>query len=453
MSIIYLKAGPHFAVTAFRCMGAAAKATFYENGEYGSKFTTPLRKLGVLSLMGIGTPRNPVEAYSFIHEAAKMGDIPARVILGQMYWMGLGVNQNLSEAMNIFDSLQGNIAAKLSRGLLIRKDNPSHAYREFKKVIHHQCTALDEELWNVTAIKNEARVRVAIWEYNGIGGARKNPKRAFDTLKKLADEFQYSGAYYWLAWAYMEGVRLEDGTELISADKNQAFNYFLKGAHENKADCQYYVGKMLKEGHQHTNLRKEDAFEFFKNAAMKDYAPALTMVGIYYFTNGAGSGGRDHEKAFVYFSAAAKHNESLAIQYLADYIIKNSHNNAIDHYHIYSQLNRSAGLEKDPIAYRMLALVVNSGIDPRGTYEKSSHLNHEVYDDLLHIYNQAKSEATASDTDVKFRFTLHCLWRAINLNDHQSGQYLCDFIPKMSDDDISNSIDIFEKAEGPIANK
>ncbi|KAG2201669.1 hypothetical protein INT47_003895 [Mucor saturninus] len=453
MSVIYLKAGPNFAATAFRYMGAAAKATFYENGQRGSRFTTPLRQLGVLSLMGIGTPRNPVEAYSFIQEAAEMGDIPARVILGQMYWMGLGVSPNLSEAMNIFASLPDNIAAKLSRGLLIRKENPSHAYLEFQRVIHHHCTAFDEEHWNVAAIKNEARVRVAVWEYNGIGGAQKNPKRAFYTLKKLADEFQYSGAYYWIAWAYMDGVRLEDGTEFVPIDKNQAFAYFLKGADENKADCQYYVGKMLREGHQHTGLGRENAFKFFSDAAEKDYAPALTMVGVYYFTNGPGTGGRDHEKAFFYFSAAARHNESLAIQYLADYIIKNIHNNSIDHYHIYSQLNRSAGLEKDPIAYRMLALVVNSGIDPRGTYEKNSQLNHVVYDDLLHIYKEARSEATASNTDVKFRFTLHCLWRAIKLNDHQSGHYLCDFISKMNDDDISHSIDIFENAEGPIANK
>lgn len=453
MSVIYLKAGPNFAVTAFRFMGAAAKATFYENGERGTRFTTPLRRLGVLSLMGIGTPRNPVEAFSFIQEAAEMGDVPAKIILGQMYWMGLGVESNLSSAMKIFVSLENNIAAKLSRGLLIRKENPSHAYQEFQKVIHHPCTAFDEEHWNVTAIKNEARVRVAVWEYNGIGGARKNPEKAFRTLKKLSDEYNYSGAHYWLAWAYMDGVKLEDGTEIVAIDKSQGFEYFLRGARQDKADCQYFVGKMLREDFQHPKFKKQDAFAFYLEAAKKDYAPALTMVGVYYYTNGAGTDGRDYDKAFIYFSAAAKHNESLAIQYLADYIIKNNHNNAIDHYHIYSQLNRSAGLDKDPIAYRMLALVVNSGIDPRETYEKNSQSNHIVYDDLLRIYMQAKSESTANNTDVKFRFTLHCLWRAIKLNDHQSGHYLCNFISKMNYDDISRSIDIFENAEGPIANK
>lgn len=456
MSVIYLKAGPNFATTAFRYMGAAAKATLYEDGEPTAKFTTPLRKLGVLSLMGVGTPQNPAAAFSFIQEAAKLGDEPANILLGQMYWMGLGVEVSLPLAMRIFANYEDNIAAKLSRGLLIMKENPTHAYQEFQQVIHHPSTAFDEEHWDVTSIKYEARVRVAVWEYNGIGGAQKNPARAFHTLNKLSDEYNYSGAHYWLAWAYMDGVKLEDGTEVVSINQDQGFEYFLKGARQDKADCQYRVGKMLKEGYQHSKFQKKDAFAFFFEAAKKDYAAALTMVGVYYYTGGAGTeNGRDYDKAFNYFNAAAKHNEPLAIQYLADYIIKNNSNNSIDHYHIYSQLNRAAGTEKDPIAYRMLALVVNSGIDPRETYEENtnSRSDHIVYEDLLHIYIQAKKESSASNTDVKFRFTLHCLWRAIELNDHQSGHYLCNFISKMNYDDISKSIDIFEKAEGPIANK
>jgi hypothetical protein len=256
----------------------------------------------------------------------------------------------------------------------------------------------------------------------------------------------------------MDGVKLEDGTIIVSTDSDQAFKYFLKGAHQSKADCQYRIGRMLKEGYSNSMYQKKDAFTFFFKAAEQDYAAALTMVGVYYYTGGLGTeNGRDLNKAFTYFSAAAKHNEPLAIQYLADYMIKNNSTGPIDRYHIYSELNRAAGAEQDPIAYRMLALVVDSGIDPSSTYEVTSgnsDSNHQtVYDDLLKIYIKARKESITENSDVKFRFTLHCLWKAIELNDHQSGNFLCNFIPRMSYDDIAKTIDTFDKTEGPIPNK
>jgi TPR repeat protein len=454
IGVIYLKAGPQFADTAFRYIGAAAKATFFEDGQPSqAKFTTPLRKLGVLSLMGIGTPQNPAAAFSFIQEAAKLGDEPANILLGQMYWMGLGCAVNLSRAMEIFVNYEDNIAAKLSRGLLIMKENPSHACQEFQDVIRHPTTAFDEEHWDVTSIKYEAHVRIAVWEYNGIGGTQKNPARAFHTLKRLSDECNYSGAHYWLAWAYMDGVKLEDGTVIVSMDRDQAFEYFLMGARQGKADCQHRIGMMLREGYSNSMYQKNDAFKFFLEAAKQDYPAALTIVGVCYFSGNGTENGRDLDKAFTYFSAAAKHNEPLAIQYLADYMIKNNSSGPIDRYHIYTELNRSAGVEKDPIAYRMLALVVNSGIDPRETYEEGYKSNHVVYEDLLQLYIQAKKESLVNKSDVKFRFTLHCLWRAIELSDHQSGNYLCNFISKINYDDISKTIETFEKVEGPIPNK
>lgn len=456
MGVIYLKGGRNYADVAFRCIAAASKAVFLENGEPSLKFTTPLRKLGVLSLMGIGTPQNSAAAFSFIQEAAKLGDEPANIILGQMYLMGLGCPVDLSRAMEIFHNYGDNIAAKLSRGLLIMKENPSHAYREFQDVIHHPVTAFDEEHWDVTLIKYEALTRIAVWEYNGIGGAEKNPARAFQTLHKLSDEFNYSGAHYWLAWAYMDGVKLEDGTVIVSADSDQGFKYFLKGARQNRPDCQYRIGRMLKEGYSNAMFQKKDAFAFFLKAADQDYSAALTMVGVYYYTGSIGTeNGRDLNKAFNYFSAAAKHNEPLAIQYLADYMIKNNSIGPIDRYHIYNELNRAAGVEQDPIAYRMLALVVDSGIDPSETYEANgkSNVDHPVYDDLLQLYIKARKESLANNTDVKFRFTLYCLWKAIELNDHQSGNFLCNFVPRMNHEDISKTIETFEKAEGPIPSK
>ncbi|KAI8386943.1 hypothetical protein BD560DRAFT_321233 [Blakeslea trispora] len=454
ISIIYLKAGKTFAEKAFECMAAAARANHEQNGAL-TKFTPALRKLGVLTLLGIGTDKNAAAAFQFIQEAARYGDEPANILLGQMYLMGLGCPAvDRSRAMQIFTNYQDNIAAKLSRGLLIMQENPQHAYHEFIDVLRHEPTAFDEEHWNIRAIKYEASVRIAIWEYNGIGGAEKNPVRAFQTLKRLSEECNYNGAHYWLAWAYLEGVKLDDGTEIVAKDLDLGFSCLLQGAKQNKADCQYCLGLMLRDGYTNHHYNKKHAFSFFLEAANLNYPPALTQVGVYYFTGSLGvEQGRDLDKAFVYFTAAAKHNDPLAIQYLADYMIKNTASGPINRNQIYTELNRAAGANNDPIAYRMLALVVHSGIDFQETYENTASSGDIIYPDLLSIYQQSKTEAFMTNTDIKFRFTLHCLWKAIELKDHSSGQYLCNFYHKMSEDDIIKTIETFEKVETRVPDK
>ncbi|GAN05867.1 TPR repeat-containing protein [Mucor ambiguus] len=446
IGIIYLKAGIEYADIAFRYLLASASS---HHG--GSKYTPALRKLGTLSLMGIGTSKNPTTAFNLIQEAAKLGDEPANIILGQMYQKGQGCVADLFRAMQIFENYPNNMAAKLSRGLLVMKDNPHHAYHEFASIITHAPTAFDLEHWDVQSIKNEASVRIAVWEYNGIGGTEKNPERAFHTLKKLSDDCNYSGAHFWLANAYLDGVKLDDGTVIVPKNQDLAFRCFLRGAHQNQPKCQYYAGLMLKDGYSCAEYNKSHALAFFMDAANQNHDMALTQVGAYYFTGSIGTQGRDLDKAFRYFSAAAKQNNALAIQYLADYMIKNNASGPINHYQIYTELNRSAGAEQDPIAYRMLALVVvNSSIHPSETYEDKQH---PVYEDLVYIYNNAKIDAMMSQSDLKFKFALHLLWRAIELNDHASGQYLCNFYSRMNDEDVTKTIELFQKVEMGVPNK
>ncbi|KAI8644477.1 hypothetical protein BD408DRAFT_481252 [Parasitella parasitica] len=446
IGIIYLKAGIEYAEVAFRYLSASAKSH-----HCGSKYTPALRKLSTLSLMGIGTAKNPSAAFSLIQEAARLGDEPANIILAQMYQRGQGCTADLFCAMQIFDNYPNNIAAKLSRGLLVMNDNPEHAYREFASIIKHQATQFDLDHYNVQAIKYEASVRIAIWEYNGIGGTEKNPERAFRTLQKLSDDCNYSGAHFWLATAYLDGVRLDDGSVIVPTNQDLAFAYFLKGAKQSQPKCQYYVGLMLQRGYSNKAYNKTHALSFFMDAASHNDDMALTQVGVYYFSGSIGTNGRDLDKAFQYFSAAAKQNNALAIQYLADYMIKNTASGPINHYHIYTELNRSAGADQDPIAYRMLALVVfNSNIHPRETYEDRKH---PVYKDLADIYNNAKIDAMMTKANVKFKFALHLLWRAIELNDHASGQYLCNFYEHMSHEDVTRTIELFEKVEIGVPNK
>jgi TPR repeat protein len=365
-------------------------------------------------------------------------------MLAQFYHLGIGCTVDLSKAMAIYQNYPDNIAAQLSRGLLLKSKNPALAYRDFERVASFVPTEFDKTHWRVSVIQQEAAVQMAVWELQGLGQVPRNPTKSFTTLKKLSEEQNYSGAHYWLGCAYVEGIKQLDGTWLIKPDTSQAFCCFLRG--EQKGECQYLAGKILKEGFQHGEYSKKDAFGFFLKAAELGYYPAYTQVGVYYYSGGVGTDGQDKNRAFQYFAAAAKFNDTLAIQYLADYII---HDNAhgVDTQHVYEQLSYAAGVENDVVVYRMLALVVHhSGVDLCRTYEGGNQA-------LLPLYQQAKQEAMSTNQDIRFRFALHCLWKAIELNDYGAGQYLNQFYPSMTRDDQIKTIELFQKIESGVPNK
>ncbi|EIE75746.1 hypothetical protein RO3G_00450 [Rhizopus delemar RA 99-880] len=443
IGIIHLKAGNDDA--AFQYIAESAEVA-HEDG-HGAWACLALRKLGVLFLLGVGTPKNPVNAFRWIKKASDRGDEAASIILGQMYTSGLGCPVDRVSAVSLFERHRNNVAAKLSLGLLMMKFNPEYAYQEFLSIINFKSTPYDEENWDMQSIKCEAAVRIAIWTFNGIGGVKRDPHEAVLLLKNLSDQRNYTGAHYWLAWAYLEGVKDQDGSMIVIKNPSKAFEYFLKGAKKNDVKCLYQVGRMVQSGiHEHPQYQKQDAFQFFLKAAQLNHVESQTQVGIYYF-NGLAPVCHNLDKAFEYFSLAARHNNTEAILYLADYLVKNyTKNHNINVLQIYHELNRAAAA-KNPIAYRMLALVVNSGVDLSVTYE--SILKKTGDQELWAIYQSSKQEAY----NVEFRFALRCLWKALELGDHKSGQHLCKLFPKMPEDDVVKTIYVFIASEGPIPGK
>lgn len=443
IGIIHLKAGNDDA--AFQYIAESAEVA-HEDG-HGAWACLALRKLGVLFLLGVGTPRNPVNAFRWIKKASDRGDEAASIILGQMYTSGLGCPVDRVSAVSLFERHRNNVAAKLSLGLLMMKFNPEYAYQEFLSIINFKSTSYDEENWDMQSIKCEAAVRIAIWTFNGIGGVKRDPHEAVLLLKNLSDQRNYTGAHYWLAWAYLEGVKDQDGSMIVIKNPSKAFEYFLKGAKKNDVKCLYQVGRMVQSGiHEHSQYQKQDAFQFFLKAAQLNHVESQTQVGIYYF-NGLAPVCHNLDKAFEYFSLAARHNNTEAILYLADYLVKNNtKNHNINVLQIYHELNRAAAA-KNPIAYRMLALVVNSGVDLSVTYE--SILKKTGDQELWAIYQSSKQEAY----NVESRFALRCLWKALELGDHKSGQHLCKLFPKMVEDDVVKTIYTFIASEGPIPGK
>ncbi|RCI03176.1 hypothetical protein CU098_006814 [Rhizopus stolonifer] len=442
IGIIHLKAGNE--EDAFRCIAEAAEAS---QDDHGTLSSLARRKLGVFSLLGVGTSKNSANAFRWIKEASDLGDEVASIILGQMYTTGLGCPVDRVNAVGIFERYKNNIAAKLSLGLLMMKFNPAYAYQEFLSVVSFKSTPYDEENWDVQSIKCEAAVHIAIWTFNGIGGAKRNPREAIALLQNLSDQHNYTGAYYWLAWAFLEGVKQQNESTIVYKNASMAFQYFLKGSHKGNVKCLYQVGRMLQNGYnEDSQYGAQDAFRFFSEAAQLNHIESQTQVGIYYF-NGLVPVSRNLEKAFEYFSLAARHNNTEAILYLADYLIKrNVNNHHINVFQIYQELNRAAA-SKNPVAYRMLALVVDSGVDISATYEPI--LRKTGDQELWKMYKTSSRESP----DIKFRFALHCLWKALELGDHKAGQHLCKFLSKMTTDDISKTLSVFAQSEGPVPEK
>ncbi|KAI7899783.1 uncharacterized protein BX663DRAFT_520409 [Cokeromyces recurvatus] len=374
-----------------------------------NSYPPSLRKLGVLKLLGIGCQRDASIALQLLTQAAKLGDAASKILLGQMYQTGTGVQRDLSRAMQFFSG--DSIAARLSRALLIANENPSHAYHEFQHIL----SVTDDK----EDIHHECQLRIALWQYNGIEGViERNPQESFETMSYLSNIVHYPAAHYWFAWF------------LIIDQPEKAFEVFMKGARHERPECEYCVGLMLQIRDDHPS-----AFEFFVRAANHGFPLAMTQVGVYYYV------GRHVPKnldiAFQWFSKAAKLQEPMAIQYMADYLIKGRELENKEE--IMRELWKTAN-EDDPISYRMLALVTQSGLKlPRGDGALG-----DLYDE---IYRQEVND------DSSFQFSLHCLWKAILLNDHASGRYLCESYSRMNQDNILKTIQIFEQVESRVPNK
>ncbi|KAG1471338.1 hypothetical protein G6F56_002182 [Rhizopus delemar] len=451
VSCIYLRAGR--LDLAHIHMAKSAISMHYD--EKGSRAKSPvaLRKLGIFCLLGVGVPRNPTDAFLYIEEASRLNDRAAIIILAYMYTFGIGCAVNREAALRIYEHCKStSIAARLSCGLMWMNINQERAYQEFLSVVNFKSTSIYEDHWNIQAIKCEAAVRIAVWTFNGIGGAKKDPYNAVLRLQELSDQQNYTGAHYWLAWAYLEGVKNLDGTTIIAKNQNKAFQYFLKGAEKNHDKCLYHAGLMLQGGYNgHPRYQSRDAFQFFLKAATLDCAKAQTQVGVSYF-HGTAPVTQNLDKAFEYFTLAARHNDTEAVIYLADYLFKNSSkSNYINVVQVYNELSRAAS-ENNPAAYRMLGLVVDGNMDLTSTYEpilKKLVNNgcHELWD----LYQQSIEES--SDSNINSRFALHCLWKALELGDFMSGRYVCKKFPKMSEDDVAKTIDIFEQSEGSVPSR
>ncbi|KAI8988783.1 hypothetical protein BDB01DRAFT_719115 [Pilobolus umbonatus] len=444
MGIIHLKGGPKYAEDAFRYIQRSASIIYTNNGTE-SKSLIALRKLGIFYLNGIGTKVDPDKAFDCICEAANYEDEESKIILAQLYLQGTGCQPNREVALNILNTCKYSIAAKLSRGLLIKSINQVEALKEFNAVLNYEIMSNQPYHWNTQLIKQEAFLQISLLTYDGLGGLSQDRELAYRNLKELSDEHNYNEAHYHLGMIHLKGISNSKNTVVLPPNKDEAFRYFLKGADAGKINCFYRIGQMLQNGYYNTHFKKEMAFKYFEKAASQGHTPSQTQMGIYYF-HGNFPVKKDLELAFHYFSSAAKKNDTFAYLYLADYLIHKRYSlGELNTNQILKEVcdiatSESSNVKEKSAAYRLLALIIENGIPPEYIFKFNRH------NDLVSLYEDAKRQANDSYS-VKFRFSLNCLWKAVELSDHLSGNYLCDFYIKMTKDDRIQTLNILKKYE------
>ena len=188
----------------------------------------------------------------------------AKFNLGVIYLHGLGVERNLSEALNLFEKSAEQGDAKAS-------------------------------------------FYAAEMYFNG-EGCRRDAQKALRTL-----EISFDRGYHYAA--YRLGSIYAFGEGGVDPDPSQAAVWLGKGAETGLAEAQYALGAMYLAG-SGVEKNTDRAVELISKAAEVEYLPALFGLGRLY-CEGVGVE-KDLEKAKECFRRAADHGYELAVQALSE---------------------------------------------------------------------------------------------------------------------------------------
>ncbi|KAI8886756.1 HCP-like protein [Backusella circina FSU 941] len=441
ISTIYLTVG--YDMEAFKYMELAAQ----------SNYTKAKRKLGLFFLLGIGIPQNdPKAAFYHIEEASRYGDPVAEIILGQFYMEGTGCVVDFTKALQILKT-RDHIAAKLALAKLLLDKNQAFALKKFEEIIEETEPSNSEllkinEFWNTRMIRNEARLRVALCTLEGTEEKVQNPRYAISELHDLADRENYHVAQYRLAIIYSDNVT-HNCTIIQRRNEEKAILYYLKGADGGNRDSSFKIASMLHSGKTFMGLEKEDAWRYFMCAAQQNHVRAQAFVGVYCYAGLQPSKKCDYAEAFKWLNKAAKKGDETAIFYLANYLLKDN-SFSVDPAMIFTNLFNSAA-NNISTAYFMLGLIAMREVDFMKSW-KSQLSSNQQYQEIIELYNAAQNKQTDKQS-VSFRFGLECLWKAILLNDHRSGDSICKYVQNMSPYDLEYTNECFKRVEGSVVNR
>lgn len=201
---------------------------------------------------------------------AKSGEAEAQNALGEAYYDGKGVTENLPEAVKWFTRAaeQGNADAQNSLG---------YCY-EFGEGVDYQ-NDVKAAKWYTKAAEQGlpiAQCNLGICYENG-DGVEKNLEEAIKWYTKAADQ-GYAKAQYYLGKAYDEGKG-------VAKNDSEAMNWYLKAIKNNSPEAAYYYGEMLLDGNKQKGITKNipEGVKYLRKAAdLKNLDAINSLVGAYY---------------------------------------------------------------------------------------------------------------------------------------------------------------------------
>ena len=222
--------------------------------------------LGEAYYDGKGVTENLTEAVKWFTKAAEQENAKAEYNLGNCYYYGYGVYENYGEAEKWYTKAaeQGCAEAQNSLGYYyeINDLNPKKAVKWYTK-------AAEQGL-------PRAQCNLGVCYENG-NGVEKNLEEAVKLYTKAANQ-GYARAQYYLALSY-------DNGKGVAKNDSEAMKWYLKAVKNNYPQAAYYYGGMLLEGNKQKGITKNipEGVKYLRKAAdLKNLDAINSLVGAYY---------------------------------------------------------------------------------------------------------------------------------------------------------------------------
>lgn len=268
------------------------------------------------------------EAISWYQMAADSGSVDGTCALGYFYLTGTGVDQDLTKAMELFDTAieGGSVNAYVGKARVMLAElsmdvDSLSLTTEDSEEEEEEPAIEDEELSEQLSTIYEYIHKAAVagdldgsyylgYVYEKGIGVLADYKKAFDFYTRAAksesealeDKYAKNKANTALGLLYMKGMGVE-------ADTKTAVEYFTAASENGYPKADYYLGQIYENG-LGVDRDYEQALEYYLKAAEFAYAPALNQIGYMYY-NGYGVD-VDFASAVYYQKLAALQGYAIA---------------------------------------------------------------------------------------------------------------------------------------------
>lgn len=226
--------------------------------------------LGEAYYDGKGVTENLTEAVKWFTKAAEQENAKAEYNLGDCYYYGNGVQyRDRGEAVKWYTKAaeQGNADAQNDLGYCYKFGEGVD--RNLKKAVEWYTKAAEQGL-------PLAQCNLEICYENG-DGVEKNLEEAVKWYTKAANQ-EYARAQYNLALSYDKG-------EGVAKNDSEAMKWYLKAVKNNYPQAAYYYGAMLLAGDKQKGITKNipEGVKYLRKAAdLKNLDAINSLVGAYY---------------------------------------------------------------------------------------------------------------------------------------------------------------------------